>query len=296
MSDATTAKKEPWLLVLMKGQVSNKHAELMGKGPWWLFVLAIFVTSLLAAFPIVNDNSLFAFRSTNPANYPGLYQVFNEIKRQNWPLTIEKGFLKTGAGVPAQTRVGDWLVVFEPAGGSAQALQEAVGSSGTTILKVAFFGNTHLGLIDQSTEKQFDGTYELLSWFSTPNIQTIPTGKLTSMVLNQTATARLPQMNLMTALIMFVQEVLLTVVLGFLLSLSSVHVLGTNVGLKRAAGFLASLRTVGFVALGPALLVALVLSFIPGASGISWVAFTLLYGGRVVVIYMARFRNKPKNR
>lgn len=288
------AKKEPWLLVLMKAQVSNQAAEAMGKGPWWLFVVTVLVTSMLAAFPIANDNSLYAFRSTNPAHYPGLYQVFDEIKRQKWDLSVEKGFLKAGAGVPAQTRVGNWLVVFEPAGGNAQALQEAVGSSGTTIMKVAFFGNTHLGLLDQGTEKQFDGTYELLSWFSTENIQTIPTGKLTSMVLNQAATARVPQMNLMTELIMFVQEVLLTVVLGFLLSLSAVHVAGTNVGVKRAAGFLASLRTAGFVALGPALLVALVLSFIPGASGVSWVAFTLLYGGRVVLIYMARFRNKKR--
>ena len=288
------AKKEPWLLVLMKAQYSNRAAEAMGRGPWWLFVVAVFVTAMLAAFPIANDNSLYAFRSTNPAKYPGLYQVFDEIKKQKWDLSVEKGFLRTGAGVPAQTRVGDWLVVFEPAGGDPQTLTAALGSSGTTIVRVAFFGKAHLGLIDQQTESQFDGTYELLSWFRTADIAVIPTGKLTSLVLNQAATARIPQVTLMTELLMFVQVVLLTVVLGFLLSLSSVHVRGTALGVKRAAGFLASLRTAAFVALGPALLTAIALSFIPGASGVSWVVFTLFFGGRIVLIYMARFRNKAK--
>jgi len=288
------AKKEPWLLVLMKGQVSNRAAEALGKGPWWLFVVTVFVTAMLAAFPISNDNSLYAFRSTNPAYYPGLAAVFEEIKTQKWDLAVDKGFLVAGAGVPAQTRVGDWLVVFEPAGGNPQVLADAVGSSGTTVTKIAFFGKTHLGLIDQQTAKQFDGTYEMLTWFKTSEIQNLPTGKLTSMVLNQTALARIPQVTLMTELIMFVQVVLLTVVLGFLLSLSAVHVTGTHLGIKRAAGFLASLRTAGFVALGPALVTALVLSFFPGASGISWVAFTLLFGIRIVLIYMGRFRNKNK--
>lgn len=288
------AKKEPWLLVLMKAQVSNKSAEAMGKGPWWLFVVSVFVTAMLAAFPIANDNSLFAFRSTNPAYYPGLSKVFDEIKKQEWDLSVAKGYLSTGPGVPAQVRVGDWLVIFEPAGGNPGALTEALGSSGTTIQKIAFFGKTHLGLLDPQTERQFDGTYELLSWFKTSEILSIPTPKLTSMVLNQAATARVPQVTLMTELIMFVQVVLLTVVLGFLLSLSAVHVAGTQLGTKRAAGFLASLRTTGFVALGPALLTALVLSFLPGAAGVSWVVFTLLFGGRIVVIYMARFRNKNR--
>lgn len=288
-------KREPWLLVLMKGQVSNKSAEALGKGPWWLFVVTVFVTSMLSAFPIANDNSLYAFRSANPVNYPGLAKVFDEIKRQKWELSVDRSVLSTGPGVPAQTRVGDWLVVFEPAGGNPETLTQAVGASGTTILKVAFFGKTHLGLIDQQTQKQFDGTWDLLNWFKTSEITSIPTSKLTSMVLAQTATARIPQTTLLTELIMFVQVVLLTFVLGFLLSLSKVHVSGTHLGIKRAAGFLASLKTAGFVALGPALLTAVALSFFPGGSGLSWVAFTLLFGVRIVILYMARFRNKKAN-
>ena len=31
-----------------------------------------------------------------------------------------------------------------------------------------------------------------------------------------------------------------------------------------------------------------------GGSGLSWVAFTLLFGARIVFLYMARFRNKEK--
>lgn len=292
MSDVT--KREPWLLLLVKGQVSNRAAEAMGKGPWWLFVLVVVLNGLLTAFPIANDNNLYAFRSTNPANYPGLYQVFDAFKQQKWSVAVEKGYFTTGEGVPAQTRVGDWLVVFEAAGGNPDVITQAVGSSGTTVQKIAFFGKTHLGLIDQTTQKQFDGSWETLGWFRSPDLQTIPTGKLTTMVLTQTATARLPQTTLITELIMFVQVVMLTVILGFLLSLTKVHVAGTVLGAKRAAGFAASMKTTGFVALGPAFLTALILSFIPGASGVSWVVFTLLFGGRVVLVYMARFRNKNK--
>lgn len=295
-SGETSEKREPWLVTLMKAQVSHRAAEAMGKGPWWMFVVAVFLTSMLAAFPIVNDNALYAFRSANPANFPGIYGVFDEIKQQRWELSIDRGFLVTGPGVPAQTRVGEWLVVFEPAGGSPEVLTQAVGSSGTTVQKIAFFGKTHLGLMDQSTEQQFDGTWEVLGWFKTSEVMSIPTGKLISMVLNQAATGRLPQVTLLTELIMFVQVVLLVVVLGFLLSLSKVHVQGTHLGAKRAAGFLSSLKTTAFVALGPALLTAAALSFIPGASGIAWVVFTLLFGGRIMLIYMARFRDKKKAR
>ena len=40
-------KKESWLITLMKGQVLNKSAEAMGRGPWWLFAVTIFATTML---------------------------------------------------------------------------------------------------------------------------------------------------------------------------------------------------------------------------------------------------------
>lgn len=294
MTEDTAEKKEPWLVVLMKGQITNKHAELLGKGPWWMFVVVVFLTAMLAASPIASENGRFALESTNPALYPGLDGVFAEIQQKGWELKVDKGFLVTGAGVPSQTRIGDWLVVFEPAGGNSQALQEAVGTSGTTIIKVAFFGRTNLGLIDQETEKQFNGTWDGLPGFQIPERVPTDPAQLTALVLAKTATARIPQTTLMTELFMFVQVTMLTVVLGFLLSLSKVHIRGTFVGQKRAAGFLASLRTAGFIGLGPALLTAVVFSLIPGSSGLAFVTFTLLFGGRIVLIYMARFRNKNR--
>ena len=93
---------------------------------------------------------------------------------------------------------------------------------------------------------------------------------------------------------MFIQVVFLTVILGFLLSLSKIQILGTQIGAKRTVGFISSLKTAGFVTLGPALLICVGLSFLPGASGVSWVGFSALFGMRIVLIYMGRFRNKKK--
>ena len=117
MSDET--KRDPWLLVLMKGQVLNGSAEALGKGPWWLLALVLLATTMLAAFPFVNDKFTTALRSTDPALYPGLEAVFDEILARQWDLAVETSRLTTGPGVPAQARVGDWLVVFEPAAGSS---------------------------------------------------------------------------------------------------------------------------------------------------------------------------------
>jgi hypothetical protein len=276
----------------MKGQILNKDAEALGRAPWALFVAVVLVSSILAAFPFVNDKFTSAVRSTNPALYPGLDQVFDEIRTRGWDLEVVKGNLTTGPTVPPQAVLGGWKVVFEPAGGDGQALAQAVGD--LTSRKIAFFGKNHFGLLDQTNDVQFDGTWSKLEGFRSADTAKIPSAKLLPLVLYASATGGLPQTIMTIMLLMFVQVVFLTVVLGFLLSLSKIQILGTQIGAKRTVGFVSSLKTTGLVTLGPGLLICVGLSFIPGASGVSWVGFSALFGMRIVLIYMGRFRNKKK--
>jgi hypothetical protein len=285
-------KKEPWLLVLLKGQIFNKDAEVLGRGPWVLFGAVVLISAILAAFPFVNDKFTSALRSTNPALYPGLDQVFDEVRTRGWDLEVVQGKLTTGPSVPPQAVLGGWKVVFEPAGGDGQALAQAVGD--LTSRKIAFFGKTSFGLLDQTNNVQFDGTWSKLEGFRSADTVKIPSAKLIPLVLYASATGGLPQTILTILLLMFIQVVFLTVILGFLLSLSKIQILGTQIGAKRTVGFISSLKTTGFVTLGPALLICVGLSFLPGASGVSWVGFSALFGMRIVFIYMGRFRNKKK--
>ncbi len=289
----TDAKREPWLLILLKAQFFTKDAEAMGKSPWIMLPLVLVVTALLAAFPFINDKQVNAIRSSDPALYPGLENVFREIGNKKWDLHVEGKTLVTGPGVPAQTRVGKWLVVIEPAGGSQQVLSDAFGSnSGTTQQKIVFFGKVHFGIFDQSTGAQFDGTYEQLGWFGPEALQKIPLRELTVKFLFMAATVGFGQVQAAVSLLMFVQVVFLVFILGFLLSLSRIQVRGLSVNKNRAVGFFSSLRTAGAVSLGPALLCCVALTWIPGAGAISWVVYTLFYGVRIIVLYMARFPNK----
>jgi hypothetical protein len=290
----TEPSRRPWLAVLVTGQVLGRDAEALGKGPWALFVAVILVSTLLVAFPFVQDRFTSALRSTNPALYPGLIDVFKEAKAQKWDLAIENGRLSTGPGVPAEVRVGTWLVEFEPAGGDPKKMQESIGSSGTTVQNVAVFGTSHWGLVVGQTNAQFDGTWEKLSGFHTSDLDKVSAEQLVPILLYASATGGVVPAIFTVMLLMFVQVVFLTVILGFLLSLSRIQIRGTGLGQRRGVGFVSSLKTTGFVALGPALLTSFA-GLIPGGSGFGWVAFTLLFGVRIVLIYMNRFRNKTKS-
>jgi len=113
--------------------------------------------------------------------------------------------------------------------------------------------------------------------------------------LYSSATGGVTQAYVTVLALMFVQVLSLTIIMGFLLSLSKIMIAGTSLGSsRRGAGFFASLKTTAGVAIGPALLLCVILFSVPGAGGVSWVGFTLLYGARIVFIYMARFRNKKK--
>ena len=287
--------KTRWLLTLIKAQVQNRAAEDMGGSPWVLFCGLIFITALLTAFPFVNDKQRTAIESTNPALYPGIMEVFKEVAQANWSLKVEEGRLVAGKDVPPQTRFGDWLIVVEPAGGSGEVLSAAFGSnSGTAHQKIAFFGASHFGLLDQSTGHQFDGTYELLGWFGAESLGKLSPRELTKRFLFMSATAGLPQMQAAVSMLMLVQMFFLVFVLGFLLSLSRVQVRGLAVNRLRGIGFSSSLRTAVAVAVGPALLICVLLSPFPGAGSVSWAAFTLVYAVRLIFVYTARFPNKKK--
>jgi hypothetical protein len=223
--------------------------------------------------------------------------VLKGIVDAGWDFKVEKSHLVTGAGVPAQAKLGTWTVVVEPAGGNQQVLAAALGTnSGTSDQKVLYLGSSNFGIIDQSTGRQFDGSYELLGWFTSENLQKLPATKATQQLLFMGATAGLPGVQASVSMLMFVQVVFLVFLLGFLLSLSKMQVRGLGVNPLRAAGFPSSLRTAGAVALGPALLVCLVLWPFPGAGAISWAAFTILYGVRIIVVYTGRFPDKQKKR
>ncbi|MEI8096424.1 MAG: hypothetical protein WCG80_19600 [Spirochaetales bacterium] len=293
-------KKTGWMVTLLRAQFRNAEAEVMGKSPWVLFGVVLLLTALLTAFPFVNDKQRTAIESTNPGLYPGISSVFKAVADAGWDLHVEKNLLvagkdAAGQAVPAQTRFGTWLIIVEPAGGSQEVLKAALGStSGTTVQRIVFFGISHFGILDQTTERQFDGTYDLLQWFGPDSLNKLPAADLTKRFLYMSATATLPQVQAGVSMLMFVQIVFLVFLLGFLLSLSKVQVRGLGVNRLRGVGFTSSLRTAGAVALGPALLICVALWPFTGAGSLSWAAFTLIYGFRIVLVYMGRFRDKKK--
>jgi len=266
--------RDPWLLVVLKGQWFRTEALALAAGPWVLWAIVVVLASALTAFPLVNDRFAAALKATEVDRYPGLEAVFQASLDGKWGLAVDQGQLHTAPGAPAQTRVGDWLVVIEPAGGDSQALARAAGLGGTSGGKVAFFGKTRFGLLDRSTQTRFDGAWTKLEGFRSADLARIPLAQILPLVLYAGATGALvPEMYGFWALILG-QLVLLALVVGFALSRAA----------TAPGGFWTSVKTAGFQVLGPAVVVALVLSFCPGWGFLSWVVFTLLFGLRVALV------------
>jgi hypothetical protein len=290
--DQTKPAGLPWPLRLMRAQVINKDAEALASLPFPLFIALVIISSILLAFPFVNDRFITATTSANPALYPGLQEVFEQLAATGWEFRVDGTGLHTGPGVPATRRFGDWLVIFEPAGGDPAQLAQASGLDAAT--SVVFFGKTHVGMLAQATHRQFDGTWEKLAGFSIRDFDKVPAARLLPIILYASATGGLTGAFLSVNLLMLAQVAMMGVLMGFLLSLTRVHAAGTGLGNLRGVGFIASWKTVTGVAIGPALLLAVLMYAIPGVGGFSWLAFSLIYAVRVVLIYMGRFRNKKK--
>lgn len=279
------SRPQPWPLTWLVGQVRNREAEALGAWPWGGACLAVVLAATLAAFPFVNDKFTYAVRSTNPALYPGLTGVFEHFQSDHADLKVAQGRLVAGPGVAGVSEASGWTIVVESAGGRVPDPAPA---------RIAFFGERRWSLVTPA--HQFEGTWSKLEGFTTADLNKVPLAKLQPMLLFASATGDLVPTMAATWMLMFVQVVFLTVVLGFLLSLSKVQIAGTTLGARRGVGFAASLRTTAFLTVGPGLVVAVALSFFSGASALSWVVYTLLIGLRIVVLYMGRFNAKPKGR
>jgi hypothetical protein len=280
------------LLTVFRAQVSSRDADLAGKISWPAFVAIIIMVTFITAFPFVNDRFTTAFRATNPDLYPGIYQVFRGVAAQPWQLEIKGGELSASADVPATTRMGDWTVVFEPAGMTMEAFMASDAAAQEE--RVVFFGKKNFAIANLKTGDNLNGGYTSLNGFRSEDLRKGDPDKITRYFIYAVSTGGVAFTFVMTTFLMLFQDVFLVILLGFLLSLSKISVGGASVGSRRGAGFAASVKTTCVVSLGPALLTSVIAMMIPGASMFVWIGFSLLFGMRVVFVYMARFRNKKK--
>ncbi len=293
------SRLEPGIVVLAKAQFLNQAAEDAGRLPFWLCALALALSILVACFPLVRERYRSAMLSSNPARYPEIGLALRSAALKGWDLRVEGGMLRAGASAPAHARIGSWDVLIEPATASSGAemsaepnkmglAPEEEGSDRRLIL----FGSNRFAVSDARSGNSLSGSWEELEGFELKNLSGPDVEKKINMFLFSSATSGLRRESILISLITAVQVLLLCLMLGFLLSLSKVKAQGSTLSTKRAAGFMCSLKTTMVVGLGPSLAVALIVFFFPLAAGMSWMLFTLFFGGRIVLIYMGRFKNK----
>lgn len=288
----TPAPKPNMLLTVFRAQLNNADADRAGKISWVAFVAIIVIVTFITAFPFVNDRFTEAFKSTNPDRYPGVYEVFRGVASQPWQLSIANGELSVSADVPPKASIGDWTVLFEPAGMTMEAFMASPEAEKAN--KVVFFGKKNFAIAVLKDGANLGGGYTSLNGFKSEDLRKGDPEKIARYFIYAVATGGVGLTWAMITILMLFQDVFLVILLGFLLSLSKISIGGASVGQRRGAGFAASVKTTCVVSLGPALLTSVIAMLIPGLGMFVWIGFSLLFGMRVVFVYMGRFRNKKK--
>lgn len=242
----------------------------------------------MTAFPFVYGRFTKAWDGGQAIHYPGLGTAWQAAVRQGGEFQFEKGTVVLSGTPPTALSAGAWTVVFDPK-------TEMKSSPDHPYLK--FAGER---VIVECGNYHVDGPARVFEGLKASELKLLSDDreKFASFVrgsLFALATAESPGAFTSVIGLMFLQNLLFMSVLGLLLAASGLPIAGSEPGSQRKVGFWASVKTVAAISLGPAFLTALIGLINPDwGVMIGMMAYSLLLGIRVILVYMARFRNKKK--
>ncbi len=280
------AAEQGGLVTLASSWWSNKAAERCAGLPWALALGVFLASSLAIALPFGAGRWREARDSAALAHYPGLGAAFMAAAETGGEFAVRGGAFMADPEAPREFEANGWRVSLGAEGGPAP-------ESGKTLWFGAdrfVLSNPDTGYALASDWLPFEGLDASL--FRRASEDRMAMAELIGGMLYTAAFAGMGSAILTVGLLMLVQNLFFVTILGLFLSLSALrkglrpHGTGTRIeplkGIKIAACALA----------GPAFLVGLLGLLLPALNAaLLWLAYSLLGGIRIVLVYITRYRS-----
>lgn len=264
----------------------------------WPFILVIFIASTIAiSLPFGANRWREAESISRTSQYPGLGTAFEALARADVSFAVSDGKLQTTSGVQSWAQeAGGWLIRVDANNtpeGSEMERSEEIASDTKNLLQL---GPDHFLVRNGTTGIQLNASLLAFEGFSSEILQQAAADRrilsnLIEGLLFTAAFASIPSAILTLGLLMLVQNMAFVVILGIMLSFAVYRkklwdeqgpTIRPLEGIKMAAAIMS----------GPAFLIGLVGLFIPAFQApFLWLAYSLLAGIRVIVLYTSRYRS-----
>ena len=283
--DDKATRGQPALATAAASWVSNKAAERTGRLSWPLAAAFFLASAAAAALPFAAGRWRESAFLADIQNYDGLGAAFMAMAEHGNSWSVAGGALSTKGSGPAVFEAGAWATVVGQAGSPAP-------DSG----KVLWFGSDRLVISNPESGAAIASSWEPFEGLSSDTVATAADdyrdmADLIGGIIHTAVYAGLPSAVLTLTLLMLVQNLFFVAIMGVFLSLAE---------LRRQPGFsetkakpapLAGIKTSVFLCAGPAFLAGLVGLAVPAVPApMAWLAYSLLAGLRVVLLYMSRYR------
>lgn len=293
---------------------SNVAAEHCASLPWLLAIVFFVASSLALALPFAAGRWREASFNAKTAQYPGLGAAFMALADSSGEFEIHDGKLIPKEAAPRILHVGEWTVVFgekgdpgiwnpykssestaQPAspGMLAQAESGAIPEASGSLL---WFGENWFAIRSRAGGAGFVSSWKPFEGFNDGLLKRAAQNRRTMADLIEgmlfTANFRSLGSSLMTLfLLMLVQNGVYILILGFLLSLSSLRTGRLQKEPSRKIEPAKAIKVVIFAIAGPAFLTGLAGLVVPSLSApMLWLFYSLAAGIRVLAIYSARYQ------
>ena len=275
------------------------------RGLNWFFILAIFIASTIAiGLPFAANRWRDAEKASKTRQYPGLGTAFEATAASGFVFSIDSGkVIANNSSNPLVLTVGDWDVIIttqEDAPKTQGSPGRAPPGSGAerNLLQI---GPDHFLVRNRETGIQVSAPLKVFEGFSSDVLKQAAQNRrtLTDLIegiLFTAAFSPIPSVILSLFLLMFVQNLAFVVLLGVMLSFAVYRKkLENDPG--PAIRPLEGIKMVAAIIAGPAFVVGLAGLFIPALkTPFLWLAYSLLSGIRVVILYTSQYRSVEPQR
>jgi len=262
----------------------------------WLFILVIFIASSIAiSLPFGANRWREAEVASKTSQYPGLGTAFEALAKTDVAFMVNNGMLQTTADTKSRTlEAGGWRILVS----SVANTPEQAATDTSNILQLGpdrfIVRNGKTGVQISSPLTAFEGFSSDILKQAAENRRTL--SDLIESLLFTAAFSSIPSTMITLGLLMLIQNLVFVVMLGVMLSFS---VYRKRLGEYTSPSVrpLDSIKMATAIMAGPAFIVGLLGLFIPALQApFLWLAYSLLAGIRVIVLYTSRYRGAEQPR
>ena len=281
------AKSSFWRTAL-RAQLFNADARECGNAPAALAILFLVLSSLMAAFPFMLSRYSVCVENGQSSHYPGLGSAWLAVAHEGKGVAFQKGELVKSQHTPEKISFNGWTIAFGKA--ASEKLTPpylAFADQRVLIQSGSYAVNGPAAVLDGIDQK---GLLKLSQNFDA--FTNFVKGSLYAL-----STVEVPGAFLSIFALMLLQNLIFVLILGMFLAMSGLRIGWQTPDEKRRVGYWPSLKTVACVTAGPGLVAAIFGGVVPQwGMAVAMVAYSLLLGLRVIMVYMSRFKNKPRKR